>query len=118
MKKSLLIILGIVVLIILIVLGWFFVFNKECKNLSEDLKNQCELCSDSKEPVDCRDLIYNDFAILSKDLNICKNIEKDFIKRECLLKTEEAIISGDRGLGGSRSAPVLLEDGETYKTDL
>jgi len=103
------------VLIVVIIGVLFLVSKRDCMNLNEELKQECKLCSDSNEPVDCRELIYRDFAVLSKDLEICDNINRDYMNRDCLLKTSEAISMSSRGLGGPRSAPILSEDGVNYR---
>ena len=108
-----LIFLLVMVLIVIILIG-FFLINRKCNGLDEEKKQECKLCSESDDAVDCRDVIYGEVAFANQDLSLCDKIVQDFRKDTCLLRTE-SMISTSSKRGGSKSIFIPLENGGGYE---
>ena len=97
MSKKILFFGGVIVIIVVILLGLYFFINREniCQKIDDgDLFERCELCVDSEDEVDCRDVVYKDFAFLKQDESLCDNLVQEFRKRDCLMNFEKIIGRG------------------------
>jgi len=80
---------GLVILIILAVVLVIYFFYKPdlCKKIdNEALKQECSLCNNAYDIVDCKERVYIRYAILNKDVFLCKNIIRDYNKEDCLAR--------------------------------
>tara|TARA_Y100000310_G_C20287791_1_gene625737 strand:+ start:137 stop:487 length:351 start_codon:yes stop_codon:yes gene_type:complete len=102
---------GVLVIAIIVVLVFVFPLNNQknvCKEIDDEaLFADCESCSDAEDIIDCRDVVYRDFAFLRKDKSLCDNLIQEFRKRDCLMNFEKIIARGafepsesSDGLGG------------------
>ena len=93
MVSKKLIFIGILIIAIIIVLIFVFPLNNQkdvCKEIDDaGLFADCELCSDSEDIIDCRDVIYKNFAFLRQDESLCDNLVQEFRKRDCLMNFEK-----------------------------
>jgi len=91
--------LGIIILIIAIIAVFvFYFFNKQdlCKKINDEkLLNECVLCKQAYDAIDCKDRVYISYAMLKKDVSLCKNIIRDYNKEDCEVRVK--ISSSYRG---------------------
>lgn len=94
-KKGRIIFWSIIILIIIV--GFLiFVFNGDkCKFIDdEDLFKRCELCEDEETEIVCRDNVYQEYAFLKSDLELCNKLVLEHRKQDCISSFETSFARG------------------------